>query len=133
MKATKCPRCGSMSVVPIRYGLPAYRPPDWDEGKEEYVLGGCCVDDDSPTHACVACKYVYIKATYKQIMDYVQNHYGFRPKPCWVAHVKDQHNLISEIKHDPRAGRVHPCPPSRRMPIEACLRHFGMIVGSGVE
>ncbi len=28
-------------------------------------------------------------ATYRQIQDWVKQHYGFVPKTCWIAHVKE--------------------------------------------
>jgi hypothetical protein len=29
-------------------------------------------------------------ATYHQIQEYVKAHYGFQPKTCWIADVKEQ-------------------------------------------
>ncbi len=49
-----CPECNS-KLIPIMYGLPVM-----DENEEEkigvdYVLGGCCVSIDSPSHYCKHC------------------------------------------------------------------------------
>jgi hypothetical protein len=32
-------------------------------------------------------------ATYEQIQDYVRKKYGFIPKTCWIAHVKEMCGL----------------------------------------
>lgn len=51
-----CPRCGSVDVAEILYGLPAF-----DDGLEadlaagRVVLGGCLVWDEQPDLACNAC------------------------------------------------------------------------------
>jgi hypothetical protein len=49
-----CRRCG-VSYVPIVYGFP---PPELVEREErgEIVLGGCCMDESNPTHACPRCE-----------------------------------------------------------------------------
>lgn len=56
--ATACPSCGSLSTVPIVYGLPSAD----DLGRAqrgEFVLGGCLVGlhdpDPDPTHCCTTC------------------------------------------------------------------------------
>ena len=28
-------------------------------------------------------------ATYEEIQDYIKQKYGFTPKTCWIAHVKE--------------------------------------------
>jgi hypothetical protein len=47
-----CPKCGSLKVLPIVYGLLPYgaEPPG-----ETYVTGGCLVDARSPEWACTSC------------------------------------------------------------------------------
>ncbi|MEQ9617581.1 MAG: hypothetical protein RIG61_00210 [Deltaproteobacteria bacterium] len=49
-----CPECGSEDVVPIVYGLPT---PDTFEsaGRGEIRLGGCEIEEDSPTLICKSC------------------------------------------------------------------------------
>jgi uncharacterized protein YjbI with pentapeptide repeats len=49
-----CPGCKSTDVIPIVWGLPG---PDLEdqEAAGELVLGGCCVDDDSPGWHCRGC------------------------------------------------------------------------------
>lgn len=67
-------------------------------------------------------------ATYKQIQDYVKKRYGYQPKTCWIAHVKELSGL-SMRKAWNRAGtrREEPCPKGKIPDIQAALRHFGMI------
>jgi hypothetical protein len=68
-------------------------------------------------------------ATYKEIQDYVRKEYGFAPKSCWIAHVKELNGLnprISPRRYDPETRQV-PCPPHKVGPIQEALHHFGMI------
>jgi NADH:ubiquinone oxidoreductase subunit D len=67
-------------------------------------------------------------ATYTQIKNYVKEHYGFKPKECWIAHVKE----MSGIKIKPawnRQGieRKEPCPPKKVEVIREALMYFRMI------
>jgi len=36
-------------------------------------------------------------ATYKQIQEYVKRKYGFVPKSCWIAHVKEMNGLKPRV------------------------------------
>ncbi len=67
-------------------------------------------------------------ATYKEIQKYVKQRFGFEPKTCWVAHVKELNGLRTRPVWN-RAGRNReiPCPPEKRPAIGAALRHFGLI------
>jgi hypothetical protein len=48
---TRCPRCGSADVVPIRYGYPGPEMvEDYEAGRVQ--LGGCMIHHDYPDHAC---------------------------------------------------------------------------------
>ena len=49
-----CPECGSEDVLPIIYGLPA---PETEERAQrgEVRLGGCIVEEGSPTLVCTLC------------------------------------------------------------------------------
>ena len=50
-----CPKCGSLDVVPIFYGLPG-GPEVMEAAKEgKIALGGCCVTDNDPQKRCKAC------------------------------------------------------------------------------
>jgi hypothetical protein len=51
---TRCPRCGSADVLPIRYGYPGPEMvEDWHAGR--IALGGCMIHPDYPDHACRGC------------------------------------------------------------------------------
>ena len=68
-------------------------------------------------------------ATYPEIQAYVKETYGFTPKTCWIAHVKELCGLDpakAPNRLDPEE-RANPCPPEKIGPIERALRHFGMI------
>lgn len=67
-------------------------------------------------------------ATYKQIQTWVKQQYGFVPKTCWIADVKDQAGLpMRPAANRQSAERVYPCPPEKVEPIRAALEHFGMV------
>ncbi len=50
----RCPACGEKLGVNIQYGMLGI---DMAEAAErgEVVLGGCCIDDDSPERQCIGC------------------------------------------------------------------------------
>lgn len=54
MPKKKCPACGSTDTVKFLYGEPTYEAFESAE-RGEFVLGGCCVSDISPTRHCKAC------------------------------------------------------------------------------
>lgn len=66
--------------------------------------------------------------THKDIQKYVKQRFGFEPKTCWIAHVKELNGLPTHPSWN-RAGRIRevPCPPDKRPAIEAALRHFGKL------
>ena len=67
-------------------------------------------------------------ATYRQIRQWVKDHYGFLPKSCWIAHVKEIHGLPRRDAPNRRGEeREEPCPPKKQAAIEAAFRHFGML------
>jgi hypothetical protein len=67
-------------------------------------------------------------ATYKQIQDWVKQRYGFIPKTCWIAHVKDMSGLpMRKAPNRQGVERVEPSPPGKVEPIMSALRHFGII------
>ena len=55
-KTIKCPYCKSENVARYSYGMPAF-----DEELEEklakdaVVLGGCCIEPNSPAYKCNEC------------------------------------------------------------------------------
>ena len=47
----ECPKCHSTeSLRVILYGMPAEEP-----NPDIYVVGGCLVGDNDPTHKCIGC------------------------------------------------------------------------------
>jgi hypothetical protein len=67
-------------------------------------------------------------ATYKQIQGWVKHKYGFIPKTCWIAHVKNMSGLpMRKAPNRKGTERVEPCPPGKVELIRSALRHFGMI------
>ncbi len=68
-------------------------------------------------------------ATYKEIQDYVKATYGFVPKSCWIAHMKELCGI--PVKQAPNrvssANRKRPCPEDKQQYIEKAFRHFNMI------
>ena len=67
-------------------------------------------------------------ATYRQIQDWVKQQYGFVPKTCWIAHVKE----ISGIKVNKAPNRLGeerliPCPQDKVELILQALEYFKMI------
>ena len=67
-------------------------------------------------------------ATYEQIQQCVKVRYGYVPKTCWIAHVKEISGIPLRKAHN-RIGifRKHPCPQNKIASIQECFRHFGMI------
>ena len=68
-------------------------------------------------------------ATYKEIQAYVKEKYGFIPKTCWIAHMKEVCGL--SVKKAPNRispdKREKPCPPEKMNYIKDTFTHFGMI------
>ena len=67
-------------------------------------------------------------ATYEQIQLWVKENYGYVPKTCWIAHVKEISGLPVKRAHN-RIGeaRKNPCPQNKVDSIQQCFRHYGMI------
>jgi len=67
-------------------------------------------------------------ATYKQIQEWVKKKYGFTPKTCWIADVKEQCGLkVRKAWNRQGNKRMVPCPKRKVKEIKAAFRHFGMI------
>lgn len=67
-------------------------------------------------------------ATYEQIQKWVKENYGFYPKTCWIAHVKEISGLPVQPSSRHRGKeRANPCPPNNVEPIQIALQHFGML------
>jgi len=69
-------------------------------------------------------------ATYKQVQANVLRHYGFKPRTCWIAHVKEMSGLPVKRAWNRRGpGRKVPCPPRKAEPIWEALRQLGEPLG----
>ncbi len=68
-------------------------------------------------------------ATYREIQNYVKETYGFIPKSCWIAHMKERCGI--PIRNVPNrispSHRKHPCPLEKMCYIEEAFKHFGMV------
>ena len=70
------------------------------------------------------------KATYKEIEEWVQAHYGFHVTNLNIAQVKQKHGIIErENYNNPKSenSRQPGCPEEKVKAIEDALRHFQMI------
>ena len=61
MKIFKCPKCDSLDVLEIIYGTPS-RDLLLDEEKGKVILGGCSIDENSPSLHCQDCKHEWSKS-----------------------------------------------------------------------
>lgn len=70
-----------------------------------------------------------MKGTYNQITDWVFQNHGFKPKSCWIAHVKELSGLSVPPAHNRNSlqNRRIPCPNEKQEPIKSALRNFGII------
>jgi len=67
-------------------------------------------------------------ATYKQIQEWVKKKYGFTPKTCWIADVKEQCGLkVRKTWNRQGKQRLVPCPQDKIKPIKKALHHFKML------
>ena len=70
------------------------------------------------------------KATYKEIEEWVQEHYGFHVTNLNIAQVKQKHGIIERENYNkPKSenNRQPGCPEEKVKAIEDALRHFQMI------
>ena len=70
------------------------------------------------------------KATYKEIEEWVQEHYGFHVTNLNIAQVKQKHGIIEHENYNmPKSenSRQPGCPEEKVKAIEDALRHFQMI------
>jgi hypothetical protein len=65
-------------------------------------------------------------ATYEEIQDYIKQKYGFIPKTCWIAHVKEICGLPVRKPWNRLRERSHPCPPEKIENIKDAFKHFKM-------
>ena len=70
------------------------------------------------------------KATYKEIEEWVQEHYGFHVTNLNIAQVKQKHGIIERENYNkPKSenSRQPGCPEEKVKAIEEALRYFQMI------
>lgn len=67
-------------------------------------------------------------ATYKEIQTYVKEKYGFLPKTCWIAHMKEVCGLPVKVAPNRYSldKREKPCPPEKQYAIRDAFQHFDM-------
>lgn len=68
-------------------------------------------------------------ATYKEIQQWIKQKYGYVPKSCWIAHVKELSSLnprVANNRYDP-AKREKPCPPHKIEHIKNAFRYYKLI------
>lgn len=68
-------------------------------------------------------------ATYKEIQEYIKQKYGYTPKSCWIAHMKEVCGLHPRIAHNRFSpnSRTNPCPPDKQDDLKEAFKHFKMI------
>ena len=68
-------------------------------------------------------------ATYKEIQSYVKAEYGYVPKTCWIAHMKEICGLPVKIAPNRYSSdkREKPCPPDKMESIKSAFVHFKML------
>ena len=66
MRPTKCPKCNSDRIAEILYGFVLPNDPELNEelNSGKIILGGCCIEGDSPAWHCNNCKYEWGKAEF---------------------------------------------------------------------
>lgn len=70
------------------------------------------------------------KATYKQIQSYVEEKYGLKVSPLYIAGVKDEYGLEKQFSYEENgmAAKKRPsCPKEKHDAIVDALIHFGML------
>lgn len=68
-------------------------------------------------------------ATYKEIQEYVKTNYGFIPKTCWIAHMKEEKGIPVKVAHNryQTDKREKPCPNNKQTAIIEAFEYFGML------
>ena len=74
-------------------------------------------------------KQLKAKPTYKLIQEYVRLKYGFIPKTCWIAHVKELCGILIKKSHNRKLTdkREQLCPPEKIDAIKDAFIYFNMI------
>jgi len=68
-------------------------------------------------------------ANYKQIQEYIRDTYGYLPKTCWIAHMKEVCGLHPRMAPNRYSisKRTNPCPADKQTDIRKAFVHFHMI------
>ena len=67
-------------------------------------------------------------ATIEKIQAFVKENSGFKPKSCWIAHVKELCGLeVKPAWNRKGEERLNPCPPDKIPAIMEALKYFGMV------
>ncbi|HHU49618.1 MAG: hypothetical protein ACOYEH_04250 [Caldicoprobacterales bacterium] len=68
-------------------------------------------------------------ATYKEIQEYVQLNFGYKPKTCWIAHAKEIYGLSPKTAANRKdlKKRKYPCPEEKQEDIKKAFSHFRML------
>ena len=68
-------------------------------------------------------------ATYKDIQDHVLSNYGYKPRSCWIAHMKEVCGI--PVRQAPNrwssGGRQSPCPIEKQADIRQAFEYFDML------
>ena len=75
---------------------------------------------------------VETKASYREIKEYVQEHFGLRVSNLYIAQVKRKYGIIERGNYNlPKSddAKQPQCPPEKENAIRDALRHFRMIEG----
>ena len=67
-------------------------------------------------------------ATYKEIIAWIKEEYGFVAQSCWIAHMKELNGLnLKQASNRQCSTRKKPCPIDKQDKINNAFKHFGMI------
>lgn len=67
-------------------------------------------------------------AKYDEIQEYVKAKYGFQPRHCWIADVKEQAGLpVKRAWNRISDERKNPCPKEEVNAIKDAFHHFGIM------
>ena len=69
------------------------------------------------------------QGTYKNIQKWVKNKYGYIPKTCWIAQVKELSGLIVKKAWNRKDENVRqvPCPVQKIEHIKEALKYYEML------
>ena len=61
------------------------------------------------------------------IQQWVEQQFGFRPEPDWIAHGKRLCNVPIDDERIFEKGRFSMCPPDKLPALQEAFRHFGLL------